>query len=682
MFIKVNYILGLLNRLINPKMQQRGLDNYEPLASLRAGLQSSSGVSISSDNALTIGTVYASVRVISESIASLPLITYKRNGRSKQRFADHPLYTILHDLPNPEMSAMSLRETLTAHTVLRGNGYAEIDWDRSGYPSALYPLRPDRMEDIRRVDGELFYFYRLPDGQGVRLPAYRVMHIRGLSPDGMYGYNPIALMRNAIGLTKATEEYGSKFFANGAIPSIVVKHPGTLSDGAYDRLIESWEARHQGLENAHRIAILEEGMSVDQVGMAPEDAQFLDTRKFQRSEIASIFRVPAHMIGDLDKASYASIEQQSLDFVTYTLRPWLVRWEQAIYKDLLLPRERATVFAEHLVDALLRGDLASRYAAYQIGRQGGWLSANDVREIENMNPFDDGDTYLMPLNMVPVGTPQSPETQRSADACTCGIEHRNTPQPQIETRDASTEKIFKRKQKLANSFIPALQDSIDRIVRREANDLRRSVNKFLRKRSLQDFQQWLAEFYADYRNVVVDNLTPIFVTFAPQILALVGDELDTDVELSDEMRDWIGGFIGTLANTYIESSQNQIDTLIGEASANDSDPADLIDERLDGWQETKADKMAMGQSFEFMNALSVVAYASAGVTFLQWMARGDSCPFCKKMDGKVVGIDSHFVGAGTKIDAEDGSEPMLVRHKKRYGPLHGGCDCTGRAGRN
>ncbi len=674
--------MGFLNRLVNPKLEQRSADPLALLASLRAGYQSASGVPISADVALSIGTVYACVRVISESIAALPLITYKRNGKRKDRLTDHPLYSLLHDSPNADMTAMDMREALTAHTVLRGNGYAEIEWDRRGYPSALYPLRTDRMEDIQRIDGSLWYFYRLPSGEGVRLPAYRILHIRGLSPDGLFGYNPISLMRNALGLTKATEDYGSKFFSNGAKPSIVVKHPGNLSDGAYDRLIDSWEARHQGLENSHRVAILEEGMSIDQVGMAPEDAQFLETRKLQRSEIASIFRVPAHMVGDLDKASYASIEQQSLDFVTYSLTPWLVRWEQQIKRSLLLKSEQNTVFVEHLLDSLLRGDLQSRYTSYQTGIQGGWLSANDVRSFENMNPIDGGDTYLMPLNMVPVGTePVATPAQRSADACTCGIEHREAPK-QIETRDAKTEKLFKRKQKLANSFIPALEDSISRVVRRESNDLRRSVNKYLRKRSLQDFQQWLTEFYADYRGVVVDNLTPILVSFAPQILSLVGDELDTEVELSDELRDWINGFIGTLANTYIESSQNQVGALINEAIQTDTDPADLIDERLNGWEETKADKMAMGQSYEFMNALSVVAYAGLGVTFLQWMARGDSCPFCKDLDGKVVGIENHFVGAGAKIDAGDGSTPMLVRHKKRYGPLHKGCDCTVKAVRD
>jgi HK97 family phage portal protein len=649
--------------------ESRNLNEFTNQLRSASGSASIAGPMVSADSAMRISTVYACTRVIAESIASLPLILYRREGRNKHRHYKHPLYRALHDEPNEFMGAMTFRETLTGHLVLRGNAYCEIDWDWAGNIRALYPLRPDRIEAIRIEEGEVKYFYRLPDGEGVKLPAWRVLHVKGLSPDGYMGYNPIAVMRNSIGLAAATEEYGSKFFSNGAKPGVVLKHPGTLGEGAFERLRESWEDRHRGLENANRVAILEEGMSIDTVGIAPEDAQFLDTRKFQRAEIAGQFRVPLHMIGDLERATFSNIEQQSLDFVIHTLRPWFVRWEQEIGRSLLVGEEKESLYAEHLVDALLRGDIKSRYESYASGIQNGFLSVNDVRSFENLNEIEGGDAYNQQMNLGSIGAERT--------SCSCGKEHRSVEPTEVRagTESDKAQKIYTQKRKLALSFMPAFEDAASRLVRRESNDIRRAVDKHLRKRSQQDFSAWLSEFYQEFRQVVIDGMTPTLLTYAPQILGLVDGELDRELEFTDELRNFIAAFAGTFANTYVASGQNQIEALIAESVAADTDPADAIEDRLDGWAETKAEKLSRGQSYEFMNAFSVAAYIGAGVKFLRWVSRGDSCPFCKGLDGRIAGIESFFVDAGTKIDTSDGSEPMLIRHKKRYGPLHKGCDC-------
>ena len=241
-------------------------------------------------------------------------------------------------------------------------------------------------------------------GVTVNLRPSDVLHIPGLGFDGLVGYSPIAMAKNAIGMAIACEEYGAKFFANGAAPGGVLEHPGTIKDP--QRVRESWQSTFGGSGNSNKIAVLEEGMKYTPIGISPEQAQFLETRKFQINEIARIFRVPPHMVGDLEKSSFSNIEQQSLEFVKYTLEPWLVRWEQSVQRTLFSPEEKKRYFAKFNVDGLLRGDYASRMTGYATARQNGWMSANDIRELENMDRIpaeEGGDLYLINGNMLPLG---------------------------------------------------------------------------------------------------------------------------------------------------------------------------------------------------------------------------------------------------------------------------------------
>ena len=296
------------------------------------------------------------------------------------------------------------------HLLLWGNAYAQIIRNGRGEVMALYPLMPDRMTVDRDDKGQLYYEYTtsaedapISKGSVVRLKPSDVLHIPGLGFDGLVGYSPIAMAKNAIGLAIATEEYGSKFFANGAQPSGVLEHPGTVRDP--QRIRDSWMSQFGGSANSNKIAVLEEGLKYTPISISPEQAQFLETRKFQINEIARIFRVPPHMIGDLDRSSFSNIEQQSLEFVKYTLEPWLVRWEQSIQRTLFSADEKKHYFVRFNVEGLLRGDYESRMNGYAVGRQNGWMSANDIRELENLDRIpaeDGGDLYLINGNMLPL----------------------------------------------------------------------------------------------------------------------------------------------------------------------------------------------------------------------------------------------------------------------------------------
>lgn len=361
-----------------------------------------SGKAVNERTAMQTSAVYACVRILAESVAGLPLHVYERTANgSKSTKPSHPLYRLLHDEPNREMTSFVFRETLMSHLLLWGNAYAQIIRDGRGFPIALYPLLPDRMAVDRNEIGELVYTYQSDKGQ-VKLRRENVLHIPGLGFDGLIGYSPIAMAKNAVGLALATEDYGATFFANGANPGGVLEHPGVIKPEQADRLRESWQSQFGGA-NAHKVAVLEEGLKFHQMSIPPEQAQFLETRKFQINEIARIFRVPPHMVGDLEKSSFSNIEQQSLEFVKYTLDPWVVRWEQSLQQALILPSEKATIFIKFNLDGLLRGDYQSRMQGYSTGIQNGFMSVNDVRGLEDMNLLtaeEGGDLHFVNGNMV------------------------------------------------------------------------------------------------------------------------------------------------------------------------------------------------------------------------------------------------------------------------------------------
>lgn len=370
-----------------------------------------SGKTVTERSAMQMTAVYSCVRILAEAVAGLPLHVYRHNDQGgTEKAIDHPLYLLLHDEPNPEMSSFVFRETLMTHLLLWGNAYAQIIRNGKGEVIALYPLMPNKMSVDRDANGQLYYTYtrstdEAPTMQGmtVTLKPSDVLHIPGLGFDGLVGYSPIAMAKNAIGMAIACEEYGAKFFANGAAPGGVLEHPGTIKDP--QRVRDSWQSTFGGSGNANKIAVLEEGMKYTPIAISPEQAQFLETRKFQINEIARIFRVPPHMVGDLEKSSFSNIEQQSLEFVKYTLDPWVVRWEQSIMRSLLSDSEKKEYFVKFNLEGLLRGDYVSRMNGYAIGRQNGWMSANDIRELENLDRIpaeEGGDLYLINGNMLPL----------------------------------------------------------------------------------------------------------------------------------------------------------------------------------------------------------------------------------------------------------------------------------------
>lgn len=425
------------------------------------GEESYSGEYVTVEGALSVGAVLAAFTILMEDTASLPLITYLRLERGKERAYNSPYYILFHNQPNPEHTSMVYREFIMGHLLGWGNHFSQKIWDRKGVLRELWPLRPDRMK-VFRENGERKYLYTQANGTPRAFRQEEIWHIPAFGFDGMVGYSRITLSRHAIGLSVAAEKFGSKFFSNGANPGIAITHPGTLGDKAYEHLKTSWEESHQGLENAHKLAILEEGMSLEKIGIPPDDAQFIETRRFQVGEIARMFRVPPHMIGDLERSTSwgTGIEQQEIGYLSHTLRPWLKRIEQGAWKDLLLDEEKRTHVIEHLVEDFLRTDIGARMEAYVKAITNGIYSRNEVREMENKNPLPGLDKMLMPLNMTEVDTnPKTAPAKRPG---------RFDPQPFI-------------------------LDTIQRIARRETHELQDAVKRY--KSKPEKFDRWIEQFY-------------------------------------------------------------------------------------------------------------------------------------------------------------------------------------------
>lgn len=362
-----------------------------------------SGKIVTPRSSIQISTVYACVRVLAETVASLPFHLNEHTGETGGRHAtEHPLHFLLHSEPNAEMTSFTWRETMMTHLALWGNSYNQIVYNGRGKPCAIYPLLPENMQVERDEDGQIVYRYTNSKGTFL-LYADEVFHIPGLGFDGLVGHSPIAIERNALGLTLAAEEYGSKFFANGARPSGVLTHPGTVKDTK--KLRQSWEAAYGGAGNSGKTAVLEEGMKYESISMPNNEAQFLETRKFQVGEICRIYRVPPHMVGDLEHATYSNIEHQSIGFAQYTIAPWCARIEQATDRSCLRYEDRRKYYSHFNLDGLMRGDYKSRMEGYAIARQNGWMCTNDIRAREDMTlvPEEDGgNVFAVNGNMIPL----------------------------------------------------------------------------------------------------------------------------------------------------------------------------------------------------------------------------------------------------------------------------------------
>lgn len=656
------------------------------------GRSTNSGTSVNEHTSLQVSAVYACVKVLVEDISHLPFGVFERlpqGGRS--RVHEHPVDRILGRKANPEMAAITLRQTLMGHLALWGNAYAEIVRDGGGRPAELWPLRPDRMTPRRNEKRELVYDYDLPNGQTVRFKRRQILHIAGWGFDGIRGYSPIAMEREGIGLAKALEQFGASYFGNGAHPGGIIEYPGKLSDKGLENYRRSVQEAYGGLGKSHRLMVLEQGLKYHQVGVPPEDSQFLQSRNYQKIDIASIFRMQPHKIGILDRATHSNIEHQAIEHVTDTLMPWLVLWEQVGGMQLFSEPEFDRYYLKHNVTALLRGDMASRYQAYAIGRQWGWLTANKVLELEDMNPMGpDGDIALVPLNMVPAGQAGSDRSMRLARYI-AGVDNdghlqepesggrvlRVGPDHDPEVGELRTQRSAASRRRMANSYRRVITEAVARIIRRERADIMREAEKQLRRRSVQELRDFIVRFYAEHRAYISEAMLPAMLAEAEAIQAEAAEEVGAEPGMTPEMEDFVRSYLTAYVARHVGSSQGQLLQVIGEAEQAQADVAATLQTRFDEWQETRPDKTAEWETNQLANAVAKAVFVAAGITRLRWLAFNENCPYCDSLNGRVVGISEWFLPQGGLLQPDGVDVPMTApRTNVGHPPLHSGCDCA------
>lgn len=657
------------------------------------GTQSVTGMRVTPETSLEATPIYAAVKLLAETVAQLPFLMYRRGPNdSREKDIGHPLFAILRDQPNPWQTAFEFWEMMMGFLLTRGNAYAGIVSTAGKPVEQLVPLHPARTR-VYRKDGINWYQYQPWSGPSIVLRQDEVMHLKDLTLDGIVGVSRIYLGRESVGLALAAEQFGSRMFSNGATPSGVVEHPSQLSDVAYSRLKEEVDAKWSGLHNAHRAIILEEGMKWAQISTDPDKAQLLETRKFTVTDAARLYRIPPHMIGDLERSTHSNIEQQSIEFVVYSVVPWLVRIEQAVRRDLFTQADRKTHTAEFEVAGLLRGDQPSRYTAYNLGRNMGALSVNDILRKEGMNLIGpEGDVRLMPINY------QNLEKALDLEDSTEPPPDPNQPNPDapIGTNalpgPAETRSVVSRR-KLRKAYRGLFQDAAGRMVRRETKAIREAVDKMLvqrskEKRGLPEFLSWMESFYKEHQKQVAQALGPVMMSYGHAVHSEARLELGVDDDpsgdpddgleppddLTPELQRFVTDYAERMASRQVASSIAQIRTVIQGLQDGD-DPAAAIGKRLDAWSATRAAKVADWETVSAEGAVARFCYDGEGRGAL-WHSERECCSLCTSMHGQSAARGQPFIAKGQQIQGDDDQVPLTAKRDIHHGPLHSGCVCS------
>lgn len=639
--------------------------------------RSSAGVTVTDDTAMRLATVQACVRVISEDVGALPLNMYRRlPGGGKDRAAEHPLHTLLHDAPNPEMTAISFKQALMVNALLTGNAYAFIEFTGSGRVAALWPILSSLVDVYRNDRGDIRYRVQ---GCG-DFSAGEILHIPGMGYDGVKGLSPIAYARQPIGLAMAAEEFGSTFFSNGTHLGGVLSLKDEISEEAYERTRQEFRAMFRGMNNAHGVPVLEGGATYTQVGVPPEDAQFIETRKYQRSEIAGLYRVPPHMIGDLDRATFSNIEHQDQAYLQRALLPWLVRWEQAIRMKLIAERERGKYFAEFNTGNFLRGDTISRMQSYATGVQCGVLTVNEARDKENLNPVKGGDELWKPLNMAPAAAAaqnaRGGNIRAAAEAAVDGLQRgadtfngggtRRAAETRADAAQAARIDEIALESGVEAVRVYALRDAFSDWMQRQADDVlaivdraysesrqSRAESKPAGKRSIRHLLEMLNDYYRQGDRYGADALKEAVAAgafpgwsgldtaldgMARGAWRVVAQELP-DAEAPDEA--WMRGFMKRYSNDMgarlTVANYNELSRALHRYGTLDDECRGALQGILGNWyQSWKAEDMARHEICMLTNEAKIAAYRKAGYASV-WRTRGAKpCPICRRMDGVAV----------------------------------------------
>jgi HK97 family phage portal protein len=645
-----------------------------------SGGPTNAGTRVNEASALTLAAVYAATQTISADIGSMPIKVYQHgSGDTRAEVRTHPLWDVLRNAPNPEMSAIAYREAGTGHQLLHGNKYSEIIRNGRGQVAELWAIAPGRVEP-RRVEGVLHY---LVDGANL-VPADRILNVPGLGSDGIIGWSVLQNARESLGLSLATDEYGARFFSNGSRPAGILTTPENLSKEAAKKLKARWQAAQGGGSNAHRVAVLEDGVTWQQIGLSAEDSQFLDTRQFQVREVARFFNIAPHLIGDMSDATFSNIEEQSIDHMRRTLNPWLVRDEQAMNRQLLTSAERADgLFVEYVREGILRGDVAKRGDWYMTRMQTGSMTPNEIRAKENQNPLPGGDEAWMPVNMIPVSVAaeMSTEQRLALIAAEHGVGLNGGMMVRPEYADDEHRRLVERAQTyerrdhtqrmgLRSSFAPLFLDTSNRMVRGELRNVRRANERM----DAGAFAAWLDDYYFNDHPTFMRSLwSPVFRSYGEAVASAAADEIGGE---APDVSEFVEMHTETFTARYSASSRMQLKGIVRESEEVRAD----VETRLTEWDEgngklTRAEQYAQSEPVQIGNGIAKLVFSLAGFAAI-WRTVGDSCPYCVGLNGKTASGAESFINEGQEFQPDGADAPLVPKRNVGYPPAHKGCNCT------
>lgn len=641
------------------------------LIDVLGGAKSYSGIHVDSNTALSSAAVFACIRIISGAIARIPLLLYERlDPKGKERASGHGLYDRVRWQPNPEMTAFTFKRALAGNGLIWGDSYAEIERSKSGEAIGFWPLCSDRTY-VERVKGVKVVVTRVSEEGGstkyVGLPPERYLHIPFFSLNGLQGLSLLDLAKSTVGLAKAQERSAEQYFGSGARPAFLVKHPSVLNPDAQKRVKASLEMAMSGLTNHNRLAVLDEGMSAEKLSYSPEESQWIESRTFQVLEVARLWGVPPHMLAELTRATHTNIEQEGINFVTHTLGDWLEAWQQAYTVFLLSGSERKRYFFEFLTEHLVKTDLKTRYEAYGIAVDK-WMTKNEIRDRENMNPLDGGDDLAPPEP--PPAAPEPPPARAL----------RVLPEPAdlrdlrvaAEKEERATRSANARRT-LQKAYQRLFEAAGDRLVRREVNALERLLG-MIKREGLDAFVREVGKFYASLPEVARREMAPLLLSYAEALLSEVNAEVGVNLQLAS-IESFVGEYNSALAARHIGSSQGQIQALIEEHAADLDAMHDALGARFGEWRDGRPAKIGMRESVQAAGAIAVAAYAAAGITRIKWRSFG-GCEICAQLNGRTVEVHGSFAQPGEVLQAGEGVPPLEVKQTMSHPPIHRGCDCA------
>jgi len=661
---------------------------------------SESGATVNEGTMLSESAVWCAIMFLASNIASLPCPVLESNGRQRVKKKLHYLHQRLNVMANPEMTAMTWRESCIYYQALWGTAYSIIERDNLRRVTALWPVHPENILKIERKNSRLKYTVLTVDHKEIVLDQEDVLRVPGVG-NGLMGLSMMEKSRDSIGLILAMRTFANLFFKNGANLGVIFKHPETLGDQAYSNLKRSLENAYSGLGRSHRVMLAEEGMDVSTVGVEPEKSQLLEARQFSVNDVARWFNLPPHVLKDLTNANYSNMQQQSLELVTYTFRPWFVKLEQSYEAFLLRDFERGKLSVRHNANALMRGDEQSRAEYYRMMFGVGAYSPNRILELEDENPIEEewADKTYVQLNLVPthmIEEVQRVQMTRGAvqekkfrqligqfDSGTCE-DRTDDPngdfffaKPKDDAKLTDDEKVIQGIQSLEREHRPILFEFFSKMVQNEVDVVQMAIEKDFGERSSSDFIRWLDAFYSkEMPGWIKRDFGPVLKAYADLIARESGRMIGLDEVMTDELVGFVTEYLDVYATRHCGSSIGQLKKLVEDAAPDEVVETLLL--RTKAWLEKRPDQIADDEAIRVANAVARETWRQNGVVKLKWVAQGSkACPFCKQLNGKIVGIKSPFLEKDDILTGKDANgNHMRIKGRKGHPPIHKGCVCA------